>query len=100
MTNTTRFSPMLLSLIASVPLTLGWVTGQASHSDEAAHRAHDSYVAAINSNHLESFLATITDDAVFLPPNSPAITGKAAVGAWAKDYLAAYQTKWEKTSKE
>lgn len=69
-------------------------------AEQAAHKAHDAYVAGINSNNLDTFLATITDDAVFLPPNAEPISGKAAVGAWVKDYLAAYETKWVKTSKE
>jgi len=71
-----------------------------SAAEQAAHQAHDAYVAGINSNSLATFLATISDDAVFLPPNSEAISGKAAVGAWVKDYLAAYETKWVKTSQE
>ena len=69
-------------------------------TEQAAHKAHDAYVAGINSNNLETFLATISDDAVFLPPNSEPISGKAAVGEWVKGYLAAYETKWVKTSKE
>ena len=69
-------------------------------AEQAAHQAHDAYVAGINSNNLETFLATISDDAVFLPPNSEPIAGKAAVGEWVKGYLAAYETTWVKTSKE
>jgi ketosteroid isomerase-like protein len=69
-------------------------------AEQAAHKAHDAYVAGINSNDLDTFLATISDDAVFLPPNSEPISGKAAVGEWVKGYLAAYETKWVKTSKE
>ena len=69
-------------------------------SEQAARKAHDAYVAGINSNTLDTFLATITEDAVFMPPNSEPIVGKAAVGEWVKGYLAAYETKWEKTSKE
>ena len=69
--------------------------------DEAgAHKAHEAYVQAINSNQLAAFLATVTDDIVFLPPNSQPIQGKAAVGAWVKDYMGAYRTEWVKTSKE
>lgn len=98
-------------LIALVPVSACTTaappaTGAASPSatdaaaEQAAHKAHEAYVAAINSNNLENFLATVTDDVVFIAPNSDAISGKAAVGAWVKDYLAAYETKWEKTTKE
>lgn len=69
-------------------------------AEQAAHKAHDAYVAGINSNNLDTFLATISDDAVFLPPNSEPIAGKPAVGEWVKGYLAAYETKWVKTTKE
>lgn len=87
---------------AAPPATGAAANGSATDAaaEQAAHKAHDAYVAGINSNNLETFLATITDDAVFLPPNSEPVSGKAAVGEWVKGYLAAYETKWEKTSKE
>lgn len=68
--------------------------------EAAAHHAHDLYLVAINSNNVDAFLGTVTDDIAFFPPNSPAIQGKKDVGAWVKDYFGAYQTSWEKTSKE
>lgn len=72
----------------------------AASVEAAAHHAHDLYLLAINSNNVDAFLGTVTDDIVFLPPNSPAIQGKKDVGAWVKDYFGAYQTSWDKTSKE
>jgi ketosteroid isomerase-like protein len=71
-----------------------------TNNDRAAHEAHDAYVHAINSNRLDSFLEVVTDDIVFLPPNSPAISGRASVREWVQGYFDAYETKWEKTSKE
>jgi ketosteroid isomerase-like protein len=68
--------------------------------EAAAHKAHEAYVTAINSNQLEAFLATVSDDIVFLPPNSPPLEGKTAVGEWVKGYMAAYKTEWVKTSRE
>lgn len=65
--------------------------------DETALAAHDAYTNAINSNDLEAFLAMLTDDAVFMPPNSPRIVGKQAVREWAAPYLDAYQIHWDKT---
>ena len=117
----TRRSPFLapgFGLLAAVlsmsacttgaPPATGTVAGTATAdtaaadaaAEQAAHKAHDAYVAGINSNDLDTFLATITEDAVFLPPNSEPISGRAAVGDWVKGYLAAYETKWVKTSKE
>jgi ketosteroid isomerase-like protein len=69
-------------------------------TDTAAHAAHDAYINAINSNNLDKYLATITDDIVYLPPNSPAIVGKGEVGPWAQAYFEAFQTQWVKTTIE
>lgn len=70
------------------------------HPDHGAHQAHDAYVAAINSNDLDTFLDMLTDDAVFMPPNSPRLVGKQAISEWAEPYLDAYRIHWEKTSLE
>ena len=48
---------------------------------DVVHHAHEAYLDAINSNDVARFLATVTDDIVFLPPNSEPIVGKEAVGA-------------------
>lgn len=66
-------------------------------TDTAAHAAHDAYVDAINSNNL---LATVTEDVVYLPPNSAAIVGKSEVGPWVKGYFEAFQTQWVKKTIE
>jgi ketosteroid isomerase-like protein len=39
---------------------------------------------AINSGDLNQWLGTLTDDAVFLPPDHPMVTGKRAVRPWVK----------------
>ena len=72
----------------------------AATNEVAAEQAHVAYLAAINSNKIEQFLTTITDDIVYLAPNSPALVGKAEVGAWVKGYFEAYRTVWVKTSLE
>jgi uncharacterized protein (TIGR02246 family) len=64
------------------------------------HHAHEAYLDAINSNDTSRFLATVTDDIVFLPPNSDPIEGKDAVGAWVAGYFEAVQTQWTKTTVE
>jgi hypothetical protein len=65
------------------------------NTDAAAHAAHDAYIDAINSNNLDNFLATITDDLVYLPPNSAAIVGKSEVGPWVQGYFEAFHTMGE-----
>ncbi len=74
--------------------------GPAFAQDSAAigHAAHDTYLAAINSNDLDTFVADLTDDVVFQAPGAPEMVGKAAVKAWGADYLGAYRIKWEKAS--
>ena len=61
-----------------------------------AHRAHEDYVNAINSNNLDSLMAMLTDDVVYQAPNGPEVVGKAAVREWGKAYLDAYTIHWEK----
>lgn len=69
-------------------------------TDSTAHRAHEAYTTAINSNNLDSLAGMFTDDVVFLAAHAPPIVGKAAVRAWAAEYLKAFTTHWEKTSLE
>ncbi|MDQ3544327.1 MAG: nuclear transport factor 2 family protein [Actinomycetota bacterium] len=69
-------------------------------TDAAVHHAHQAYLDAINTNDVGRLLATVTDDIVFLPPNSEPIAGKEAVGAWVAGYFEAIQTVWTKTTVE
>jgi ketosteroid isomerase-like protein len=69
-------------------------------SDANAHAAHDAYVDAINSNNVDNLMATVTDDVVYLPPNSAAIVGKSEVGPWVEGYFEAFQTEWVKKTME
>ena len=60
--------------------------------------AHGGYVAAINSNNVDTLMEGLTDDVVLQAPGAPEIIGKAAVREWVGGYFGAYETKWEKTS--
>ena len=97
----------LLSMILIAPLaSLLVACGGGSDADDAAtneaaaSQAHVTYLSAINSNDLAQFNAAITDDIVYLPPNSAALVGRAVVSDFAKGYFEAYQTVWVKTSVE
>lgn len=68
--------------------------------DPAAHKAHDAYVAAINSNILDQQLGMLTDDVVYLGPNEPVMVGKAAVRSWLDTYLRTYKTHWDMPTQE
>ncbi|MEX0282002.1 MAG: nuclear transport factor 2 family protein [Arenibacterium sp.] len=65
-----------------------------------AHQAHDRYLAAINANDALAVLATVTEDVVFIPPNTPVVIGKAEVEPWVRGYFDKVETSWEKTSLE
>jgi len=73
---------------------------QRTAADSTAHLAHAAYTNAINANNLDSLMAMMTDDVVFLAAHAPPMEGKAAVRAWAEGYLQAFTTSWEKTSLE
>jgi uncharacterized protein (TIGR02246 family) len=68
--------------------------------DAAVHAAHEAYINAINSNNLDNVLAAVTDDIVFLPPNSAAIVGKDQVRPWVEQYFESFHTEWVKTTVE
>lgn len=63
---------------------------------EAVRQAHASYVAAINSNRADVWLASLGDDVVYLVPNRKAVVGKKAVGEWVASYLQEVTTRWTK----
>jgi hypothetical protein len=69
-------------------------------SDAAAHKAHEAYVAAINSNNLEALLEMLTEDVVFMAAHAKPFVGKAAVGPWLDGYLKAYKAHWDKPVQE
>ncbi len=69
-------------------------------NDAAARQAKVTYLAGINSNNLTQFLSTLTDDVVYVAPNTPVMVGKTAVAAWVQGYMEAYQTQWEKNTDE
>ncbi|MDJ0903320.1 MAG: nuclear transport factor 2 family protein [Xenococcus sp. MO_188.B8] len=48
-------------------------------------------IAMFNDGNLENLLAIITDDAVIMPSNEPKISGKEAISAWTKSFLAPFK---------
>lgn len=94
MIKTTRpFLALAIIVATATPLLAG-------SQQEAAHKAHDVYLAAINANDLDMFLDAVTDDIVFIAPNAPVMEGKDQVGPWVAGYFDAVETAWEKTSVE
>ncbi len=85
---------------AATAMAIGGASSAETPQEKAVHQAHDAYLAAINSNDLDTFLDAVTEDIVFIAPNSPVMVGKAEVGPWVGGYFEAVATKWEKTSVE
>jgi ketosteroid isomerase-like protein len=83
-------------IIASMTLCI--TIAQASDHKSIEDAAHGAYVAAINSNDVDTLLADLTDDIVYQSPGEPEIVGKAAVRKWLEAYFGADRTHWEKTS--
>jgi ketosteroid isomerase-like protein len=84
------------ALCASCGKSAPDVAGNAMATDAAAHQAHEAYVTAINSNNLDSLLAVLTEDVVFLPAGEAPMVGKPAVRPWLEAYLRAFRTHWDK----
>ena len=64
---------------------------------ETVRKAHDGYVAAINTNKVDVWLATLGADVVYFVPNQHALVGKDAVGGWVRRYLQEVTTRWTKS---
>lgn len=94
----TKIIPIITA--AAISLTLADAAFAVSPQENAAHMAHDAYLSAINSNDINAFLETVTNDIVFIAPNSLVMEGKAEVGPWVGGYFDAVQTSWEKESVE
>jgi ketosteroid isomerase-like protein len=95
--------PILLLAVVSVILVNGCSRKPPGGSQQFDTRAieqaaHNGYVAAINSNDIDTLMADLTDDIVYQAPGAPEVVGKAAVKTWAASYFAAYRTRWEKRS--
>ncbi|SMX48679.1 YybH family protein [Maliponia aquimaris] len=91
------------SLTGAFAAALSLATASLALADPASNSAkgaHAAYLAAINSNDLTQFLETVTDDIVFIAPDSPVMSGKGEVGPWVAGYFAAVETHWDKRSEE
>jgi ketosteroid isomerase-like protein len=75
-------------------------TSPPAAAEAALRRAHEHFVATINSNDVDRLLALCTDDFVMLAPESPPMIGKDALRPWLAGYVAAFETRWEKRIEE
>jgi uncharacterized protein (TIGR02246 family) len=54
---------------------------------EGLYVHREAYNGALKAGDLEGWLATLTDDCVFLPPGAPALKGKDAIRTWAGENM-------------
>ena len=55
-----------------------------------ATRLETIQTAGTRDQILEAYVATVADDAVWMPPSSPAVVGKEAIKSWARDFFGKY----------
>ena len=91
---------MARNLIIITTLAIATFGQALAGTNEQAREAKSAYLAAINSNDLDTFLAAVTEDIVMLPPNAPPMTGKTEVGPWVQGYFDAVRTSWQKETIE
>lgn len=92
-------SATVLPLLAIVSACSGSPPAAAPVDVAAIEKAaHGGYVAAINSNNVDTLMDMLTDDIVYQAPGAPEVVGKKAVRQWVADYFGAYHTEWQKTS--
>jgi uncharacterized protein (TIGR02246 family) len=54
------------------------------------------YVAAVNAGDVKAYGTTLAHDAVFMPPDSPKLTGKEDILAWVKrDFFDPYHVRFQ-----
>ena len=87
---------LALALLTSASCSRGPKKDDTAASQAAATQAHEAYVAAINSNKIDRWMAALSDDVVYLVPNRGAIVGKPEVGSWLAGYLQESTTHWSK----
>jgi len=67
---------------------------------EAIKNLTDEYDAAVNSGDLDSWVSLFTDDAVRMPPNSPALVGKDAIRSVMQSSFEKYTFDIKETAEE
>ena len=93
-----RFALLVVATLSAISCGFGSrKTEDATATIETVKKAHDAYVAAINTNKVDLWLETLDDDVVYLVPNQAALVGKDAVGEWVRRYLREVTTRWTKS---
>ena len=71
-----------------------------SNASKSTPDIHEEYVEAINSNDVDKLMEIMTDDVVFMAPNSAPVIGAEQLRPWLQGYVDAFKTHWDKTVDE
>lgn len=64
------------------PARQDWIVGTAGGAENEIRAAIAEWVAIYNRNDWSALANQFTEDAMMMPPNTPAVTGRAAIAAW------------------
>ena len=67
---------------------------------EAINAVRDAFVVAYNAGDAAALVALLTDDAVVMPPNEPALVGSDAYQSWTEAFFEQFTTELTITSEE
>lgn len=88
-----RLHPVVLAAVASLTIAAcqsqanaGTATGLSDADRAALQASFDSSAARVRAHNWDAWASVLTDDALFMPPNHPAIHGRAAARAWVDSF--------------
>jgi len=73
------------------PARQDWIVGAAAGAENEIRAAIAEWVAIYNRNDWSALANEFTEDAVMMPPNAPAVTGRAAIAAWEAENEAGFR---------
>jgi len=73
------------------PARQDWIVGAAAGAENEIRAAIAEWVAIYNRNDWSALANQFTEDAVMMPPNAPAVTGRAAIAAWEAENEAGFR---------
>lgn len=71
---------IMLSVVVALCLSVLSCQAPSNEADiEAVRGVQNEYIRALNNDDVDAWVETMGDDAVYLPPNNPQLTGKEAI---------------------
>ena len=83
--------PAILVFLFSVSACQTNPSGLSQADISAIHAASDEWVATYNKNDWDALAKLFAAEAIMMPPNSPAVMGRAAISAWEAEYETGFQ---------